>query len=498
MQFKFWVRHAKYDQADTSDFANKPFTVAVHNPKGEKVFEKAFTADAYGGLAGEFAAAQGRARWASTALQIVNHGGGSFRVEEYKKPEFEVKVEAPKEPVRLGEKIEATIQAKYYFGAPVTQGQGQVQGDCGPATAATGIRPGRWDWFYGRGYWWFAADYAWYPGWRRVGLQAARCPGGIGRNQQPPEVVLENEVDDRPRRHVKVAIDTLPAKELHGDQDHQYTITAEVVDESRRTIVGTGNVLVSRKPFQVFAWVDRGYYRAGDTVEASFSAQTLDQKPVEGKGELTLYKVSYNDKSEPVEKAVQTWKLDTNAEGQARQQLKAAEPGQYRLSYKLTDAQEAHHRGRLRLRGARRGLRRQATSASTTSSWSPTSASTPRARRSSCWSTPTGTDGTVLLFVRPTNGVYLPPKVLRLKGKSIEEEIARGPEGHAELLRRGGDGRRRQGAHGDARGGRAAGKARAERGGAAVAAGVQAGAEGDGEGEADRPAAASRSSARRC
>ena len=34
-------------------------------------------------------------------------------------------------------------------------------------------------------------------------------------------------------------------------------------------------------------------------------------------------------------------------------------------------------------------------------------------------------DGTVLLFVRPTNGVYLPPKVIRLKGKSTVEEIAR-------------------------------------------------------------------------
>ena len=30
-----------------------------------------------------------------------------------------------------------------------------------------------------------------------------------------------------------------------------------------------------------------------------------------GKGELTLYRVTYNDKSEPVEKAVQTWKLET-------------------------------------------------------------------------------------------------------------------------------------------------------------------------------------------
>ena len=33
-------------------------------------------------------------------------------------------------------------------------------------------------------------------------------------------------------------------------------------------------------------------------------------------------------------------------------------------------------------------------------------------------------DGTVLLFLRPTNGVYSKPKVLRLKGKSAVEEIA--------------------------------------------------------------------------
>ena len=34
------------------------------------------------------------------------------------------------------------------------------------------------------------------------------------------------------------------------------------------------------------------------------------------------------------------------------------------------------------------------------------------------------TDGTVVLFLRPTNGIYLPPKIIRLKGKSTVEEIA--------------------------------------------------------------------------
>ena len=44
----------------------------------------------------------------------------SFRVEEYKKPEFEVTVDAPTDPVMLGDTVTATVKANYYFGAPVT------------------------------------------------------------------------------------------------------------------------------------------------------------------------------------------------------------------------------------------------------------------------------------------------------------------------------------------------------------------------------------------
>ncbi len=40
VQFKFWIRHAQYDQDDKSDFAHQTFAVEIHNPKGEKVFTK--------------------------------------------------------------------------------------------------------------------------------------------------------------------------------------------------------------------------------------------------------------------------------------------------------------------------------------------------------------------------------------------------------------------------------------------------------------------------
>ena len=95
---------------------------------------------------------------------------------------------------------------------------------------------------------------------------------------------------------VKVAIDTALAKTLHGNSDHRYAITAEVVDQSRRTIVGSGEVLVARKPFQIFAWSDRGYYQVGDAIHATFQAQTLDHKPVKGKGVVTLYRVTYSSR----------------------------------------------------------------------------------------------------------------------------------------------------------------------------------------------------------
>ena len=81
---------------------------------------------------------------------------------------------------------------------------------------------------------------------------------------------------------------------------------------------------------------------------------------------------------------MQTWKLDTNVEGKAQQQIKAAEAGQYRLSYKLTDAKKHTIEGGYVFVVRGDGFDRHRISASTTSSWSPTSANTLRATRSSC------------------------------------------------------------------------------------------------------------------
>ena len=434
VKFKLWVNTAKYDLEGKSEFAGKEFTVRISDPKGEKVLEKKFTADEFGGFDSEITLDK-------TATLGVYHislpyelnpvfknrgysGGGSFRLEEYKKPEFEVKVEAPDEPVMLGEKVNAKVTAKYYFGAPVTEGKAKYK-VMRTSYSANWYPVAYWDWFYGPGYWWFACDYNWYPGWNEWGC---RRPYPIWwwnwHPREQPEIVAEAEVPLNKDGTFNIEIDTALAKAVHASTDHKYEVTVEVTDQSRRTIVGTGSVLVARKPFKVYAWVDCGHYRTGSVIKAHFNAQTLAGKPVKGDGEMTLVKITYDAAkgNAPVEKVVDEWKVPTNEEGRAEQQFKAGEPGQYRLAYKVTDAKKHTIEGGyvFTVTGDKMdaaGFRfNDIELVQDKKEYQP-------GEKVDLLINTDQADSTVLLFLRPTNGCYLMPKVLRLKGKSVKESL---------------------------------------------------------------------------
>jgi hypothetical protein len=425
VKFKFWVDHAQYDQEGKSAFAGQSFTVEVRDPRNEKVFEKGFIADEYGGFDGELTLSK-EATLGVYQISVLGKGGGSFRVEEYKKPEFEVKVKAPEEPVMLGEKFSASIEAKYYFGAPVTEAKVKYK-ILRTSYSADWYPIGLWDWFYEPGYWWFASDYNWYPGWRDWGCRRPVFFWWAWRRPERPELVAEVETAIGRDGVVKVEIDTALAKEIHGDTDHKYEITAEVTDQSRRTIVGTGRVLVARKPFKVYAWVDRGHYRVGDVVHAGFTARTLDNKPVEGAGELRLFHLTYDKDARPVETEVQKWeKFPTDAQGAAQVQITASKAGQYRLSYKVTDAKQHTIEGGYVFcvigEGAAPGDFR----------FNDIELVTDRREyapgdKVSLLVNTARPDSWIVLFLRPANGMYRMPKIVHAEGKSIQEviEVAR-------------------------------------------------------------------------
>ncbi len=427
VKFKFWVNQAKYDLDGKCPYAGMQFTVRVNNPMGEKAQEKTYTADAYGGFDGEFKP-DGAAKLGVYSIQLINgkvYGGGSFRLEEYKKPEFEVKVQAPTEPVALGETITARIEAKYLFGAPVTNAKVKYK-VLRSGHTADWYPVDRWDWLYRPGYWWYGYDYAWYPGWRDWGCVRPMPIWWGYRGQPQPELIAEAEVPVGADGTVPVTIDTALAKELLGDTDHRYEITAEVTDSSRRTIVGTGSVLVSRKPFKIYAWLDSGHYRVGDAIQANFNAHTLNGNPVKGRGIVRLLKVAYKTdpmgNDVPVETEVQRWPLDTRDDGTARLQMKAAAAGQYRVSYKITDEQKHEVEGGyvfyVRGEGDDGSKFRFSDLELVTDKREYQPGETVNLLVNT-----NKDDATVLLFVRPVNGVCNAPKVLRLNGKSALEKL---------------------------------------------------------------------------
>ena len=426
VEISAWVRQARYDLDDVSRYAGREFFLRLRDPQGKQLFEKKFKADTYGDFDLKWSlpedAKLGRYQLQVIAKNMVDPATGKtrktyylgsldFQVEEYKKPEYEVAVDAPTEPVTLGDRIEATIKAKYYFGAPVTNAKVKYTVRRSDHHDSW-IPPRPWDWFYGPGYGWLAEARDWYPGFDRWGC---RPPGWFHPGR--PEVIQERTVAIGPDGTVKVQIDTAVAKALHGDIDHHYEITAEVVDESRRTIVGKGAVIAARDPYKVYAWLNQGHYAVGEVIKASFQARTPDGKPVQGAGKVVLHKITYDENGEPKEEAAGNWKVSTDAEGHAELDIKAHTAGQHRVAYTMVDKKGNEREGAVIVVVRGKGFDGSGFRFNDLEITAD-KAEYKAGDRVNLMVSTARKNSTVALFVRPVNGVYPKASMIRLKGKS--------------------------------------------------------------------------------
>ena len=104
---------------------------------------------------------------------------------------------------------------------------------------------------------------------------------------------------------------------------------------------GTGSVKAARKPFSVVAWFDKGFYRQGETMNASFQTRRVDGKPVPGKVVVKLYSIAYDGVDEEgIAKATETEvfceETSVDETGAGSLKIAAPKPGQYRLSCAVT------------------------------------------------------------------------------------------------------------------------------------------------------------------
>jgi alpha-2-macroglobulin len=336
---KFYLRNVGYFDPDESRWANQTGTLTVMDGRGEEVVKIAnLGTDELGAVEAKviLPATGALGTWQAN-FQIENRVSAyvSLRVEEYRKPEYEVKVEAPEEPVKLGDKFTATIKATYFHGAPVRNAHVEILVKRG-SLGARWFPIGPWDWLYGPGSLWTGSTAEWHPGWDRWGCMPPHPPWWQPERWTPDELVLKTNLAIDSEGIARLEIDTAAAKAIHGDMDASYTIEARVVDASRREERATGSVIAARKPFEVVVWTNRGYTRAGEEVEASISAATLAGKPVIGAmGTLKLYQLSLGEDGRVEEKEIQSWLVETNEEGKVQQKFAAPDSGQYRLAASL-------------------------------------------------------------------------------------------------------------------------------------------------------------------
>jgi alpha-2-macroglobulin len=270
LQWKFIARNAKGGAYSTP--ANQSIEYVINDPRGSKVTSGKATLNAFGSSWGslELGEQLPLGEYSITFLEAASKqqigSAKLFRLEEYKLPEFKVAVKTPeqdgkKKAFRVGEKVEVEIQADYYFGGPVSNASVEVVVYQLP--------------FYH--YWFRSREYAWY--YDDIEQQRQNYYGGQG------SVVKRETIKTDATGKAKLVFDT--PGENYG-QDYEFRIEARVVDSSRREILSSDRVRVTRQRYYVYPRSEKYIYRPKDRVTVDIKALDANEQPVQTEGTVKV------------------------------------------------------------------------------------------------------------------------------------------------------------------------------------------------------------------
>lgn len=272
--------------------ALRDVAVQVQDPEGNAVFNKKVPVSSFGTLDGELALAEaaplGYYSIQVTAGEATVYGG--FQVEEYRKPEYEVRVTPGKRRVIQGEQIPVTIEARYYFGEPVAN-----------ASVTYSVRRSR--------YWapYFSEEPEDEPGEDYSGYGSEEVQQGTGR------------LDADGRLNIEVPTDT-------AAHDQRYRIEARVTDASNREISGAGWALATVGTLMLNVQPRQYVYSPGDTAAIDIEARDYEGKPVDAPFSLDISEYRRNGSEGP---RVFTSSGRTGAGGRATVQARIDRGGSY-------------------------------------------------------------------------------------------------------------------------------------------------------------------------
>jgi len=292
------------DRGEWSTPASQTLGYEIISPRGDKVKEGKATLNAFGSFWAElpltptmplgaytitFKVAEGREYAASAQL---------FRLEEYKLPEFQVRVTTPEDrQYRLGETIEAQIEASYYFGGPVANAT---------VEAVIYAQPFVRHWTPYRVYGWY------YP------------PEYDGGGSVLRRETLTTDANGRATLRIETSRD-------RGDTT--YRIEARVVDASRREVSGAGSVRVTRQRYSVYLTAEHLLHRPNEQVSVDVKTIDANDKPLQVTGTMTAVRRGVDGTEEEAAGA----QVTTDAEGEATFTFTPRRDGYYVVRWRSED-----------------------------------------------------------------------------------------------------------------------------------------------------------------
>ncbi|TWT66200.1 alpha-2-macroglobulin family protein [Allorhodopirellula solitaria] len=185
-------------------------------------------------------------------------GATSIRVEEYKRPKFEVKIEAPTDPVRLGEPVTVSGEATAYTSAAID----------GAKVSYRVIRKTE------------------FPVWWRY-----RC-WWLPPSPQPEQTIAEGTTTTDETGKFSVTFDALPDQSVDRESEpkFRYEITADVTDTTGETRDAVTSVLIGYTTMEATLSTSQANWLSDEQpIEINVATKTLQGDAVSAKVKVDVY-----------------------------------------------------------------------------------------------------------------------------------------------------------------------------------------------------------------